>query len=324
MAFIYPSYLEAYQNGKLDKVINNLLEMLKSCILCPRNCKVDRSKDKKGICRTGLRAKVYSFMAHHGEEPPVSGAKGSGTIFFSNCNMNCCYCQNYEFSQEGRGREVESQELAKFMLELQSLGCHNLNLVSPTHVLPQILEALKIAIQSGLNIPLVYNTGGYDSQEVIKLLDGIVDIYLPDMRYADAEYSLEYSGVKDYPKVNQGAVIEMHRQVGIAQIDDAGIMKRGLIIRHLVLPNSTSGTDKIMQFIAKELSLETYISLMSQYLPYYKAAGLKDINRRLTLSEYEAAKKIMDKYGLHNGWVQESFGQEKFAGVNIKSVLKNK
>jgi putative pyruvate formate lyase activating enzyme len=262
-------------------------------------------------------------MAHQGEEPAISGVRGSGTIFFSNCNMCCVYCQNYEFSQEGRGREVEPEELAKFMLELQAMGCHNINLVTPTHVLPQILISLKIAILGGLNIPLVYNTSGYELPEIIRLLDGIIDIYLPDMRYADEASAVKLSNAPNYPEYNREAVKEMFRQAEPAQLDEEGIIKRGIIIRHLVLPNNISGTEKIMKFIAEELSVDTHISLMSQYLPYHKAAEFQEINRRLKLKEYEEAKEIMEKYGLSRGWVQESFGSERFAGVNIKSVLKN-
>jgi len=315
-----PVYLEAFQNGNLDKAIEKLYKMLESCAICPRKCKVNRLNDKQGFCKTGLRPKVYSYMAHQGEEPAISGSGGSGTIFFSNCNMGCVYCQNYEFSQIGQGREVEPEDLAKFMLELESMGCHNVNLVTPTHVLPQILKALKIAISGGLNLPLVYNTSAYELPEIIQLLDGIVDIYLPDMRYSDEDSAVKFSNAPGYPKYNRQAVKEMFRQVGTAQMDEKGIIKRGIIIRHLVLPNKSSGTEKIMRFIAEELSTDTYISLMSQYLPYHKAEEFQGINRRLKLREYEEAKEIMDKYGLSNGWVQESFGLERFAGVNIKSM----
>ena len=308
-----PVYLESFQNGILDKVIDKLFASLKSCAICPRKCKVNRLNNEQGFCKTGLKPKVYSYMSHHGEEPAISGSRGSGTIFFSNCNMGCVYCQNYEFSQAGAGREVSFEEVAEFMLELQEMGCHNINLVTPTHILPQILKSLKIAISGGLHIPLVYNTSGYDLAETIKLLDGIIDIYLPDMRYADNEQALKFSCAADYPKNNQESVKEMFRQVGV----------EGLIIRHLVLPNKVSGTEKIMKFISEELSPETYISLMSQYLPYHKAAEFEEISRRLKLSEYGEAQKIMEKYGLHNGWVQEAFGSERFAGVNIKSVLKD-
>lgn len=308
--------------SKLNNIIDIAFAMLESCSLCPRRCKVNRLKNQTGFCKTGLLPKVCTFQPHHGEEPAISGTLGSGTIFFSHCNMSCVYCQNYEFSQLGQGREVEFSELAQFMLELQKMGCHNINLVTPTHVLPQILKALSITVNQGLKIPIVYNTSGYELAEIIKLLDGIVDIYLADMRYADNEMAVKYSCAPDYPKYNQEAVKEMQAQVGIAQMDNAGIIKRGLIIRHLVLPNNISGTEKIMRFIAQEISTDTYISLMSQYLPYYKASQFKEISRRLTKEEYEEAKKIMEKYGLTNGWVQESYGQERFAGVNIKPALK--
>jgi putative pyruvate formate lyase activating enzyme len=262
-------------------------------------------------------------MPHHGEEPPISGTRGSGTIFFSGCNMACAYCQNYEFSQLDEGKEVELQELAHFMLQLQDMGCHNINLVTPTHVMPQILKALGIAIPKGLKIPIVYNTGGYEFSEMIKLLNGIVDIYLVDMRYADEDMAIKYSSANGYPEFNQAALKEMQRQVGVAQIDPDGLIKKGVIIRHLVLPDNISGTDKIMKFIASELSKDTYISLMSQYLPCYKADTLKDISRRITYQEYEDAKASMDKYGLYNGWTQDGHGLERLAGTNIKPILKN-
>ena len=320
---IRPAYLKSYQDGRLDDAIAQSYKLLNPCSLCPRKCAVNRLNNQKGFCKTGLEPVVYSFMSHHGEEPPISGVSGSGTIFFSNCNMACVYCQNYEFSQEGRGKEVSPQILAGYMIELEKMNCHNINLVTPTHIVPQILQALKIAVKEGLNIPLVYNTGGYESIEVIKLLDGIVDIYLVDMRYSDNESALKYSSAKDYPKYNMEAIKEMRSQAESDIIDKEGIIRRGLIIRHLVLPNNASGTDKVMRFISEELSKDTLISLMSQYLPYHKAGEFKEISRRLTHKEYDDAKKIMEKYGLHGGWIQESFGLERFAGVNIKSVLKN-
>ena len=317
---MYPSYLESYNNGHLDNLIERAYKMLESCYICPRRCGVNRLKNELGFCKTGLKARLCSYMPHHGEEPPLSGTQGSGAIFFSFCNMSCVYCQNYEFSQAGGGREVDFQELAQFMLELQKMGCHNINLVTPTHVMPQILKALKSAISGGLNLPLVYNTGGYELAQIIKLLEGIVDIYLPDMRYADSNTAIKYSCAPEYPQYNQSAVKEMHRQVGIAKINNEGIIKRGLIIRHLVLPNNISGTKKIMHFIHDEISPDTYISLMSQYAPYYKASQLKEISRRISLDEYEEAKSIMEKYGLRNGWTQESYGLERFAGIHIKKI----
>ncbi|MDD5079256.1 MAG: radical SAM protein [Candidatus Omnitrophica bacterium] len=320
-----PAYLEAYNNGTLDRAIAQTRKILSSCAICPRKCRVNRLKDQKGFCKTGEKARVYSFMAHHGEEPPVSGKRGSGTIFFSFCNMACVYCQNFEFSQQGgEGKEVTSEELANIMLELQGFGCHNINLVSPTHVMPQILQALKSAIKSGLNIPLVYNSGGYELAEIIRLMDGLIDIYLPDMRYADNETAKKYSSANDYPEYNRQAVKEMHRQSGTAEINGSGIMTKGLIIRHLVLPGDISGTDKIMKFISEELSPETYISLMSQYFPCYKSGDFPELSRKISLEEYESAQTIMEKYGLHNGWIQESGGLDRFAGINIKPNLKTR
>ena len=313
-----PLSLESYSSGRLNKIADAAFKLLESCCICPRKCKVNRIKGELGFCKTGPRPRICSFMPHHGEEPPISGGEGSGTIFFSHCNMACVYCQNYEFSQLGQGREVDFAQIAQFMLELQNLGCHNINFVTPTHIMPQILKALTLAIPKGLKIPLVYNTGGYELPQIIKLLSRIVDIYLADMRYADSKVALEYSNAPDYPKYNQAAVKEMQRQVGVAKIDSSGIIERGLVIRHLVLPNQISGTEKIMRFISKEISQDTYISLMSQYLPYYKAGEFKAISRRLKSQEYEEAKQIMEKYGLSNGWIQESYGLERFAGVHIK------
>jgi putative pyruvate formate lyase activating enzyme len=235
--------------------------------------------------------------------------------------MQCVYCQNYHFSQQPGGKEVGEEELARMMLTLQEKGCHNINLVTPTHQIPQIIAALNIAASSGLKVPIVYNTSGYELAEVIKLLDGIVDIYLADLRYGDEPSGARYSKAKDYPKYSQSALIEMQRQVGVAKISDEGIMERGLIVRHLVLPNGLSGTQKAMRFIAEELSPDTFISLMSQYLPVYKAAEFKELNRRITLKEYKDAQKSMGKYGLSNGWVQEARGLEKLAGIHLKPNL---
>lgn len=316
----YPSYLQAHKSGKLQEITGQLFSSLESCQICPRRCKVNRLDNKTGFCKTGKLPKVYSFMRHYGEEPPISGTAGSGTIFFSHCNMGCIYCQNYEFSQMGKGKEYSFEELAEIMLKLQADGCHNINLVTPTHVLPQILKSLNLAISSGLNIPLVYNTSGYELAEVIKLLEGIVDIYLSDSRYGDDLSAEELSHAAGYVKLNQKALLEMHRQAGTVQFTESGLIKKGLIIRHLVMPNQVSGTEEIMKFIAGELSDETYISLMSQYLPYYKAQGNLKINRRIKFKEYEEAKKILERYHLFNGWIQESYGRERFAGVNIKPV----
>ena len=319
---MYPSYLDAYENGKLTKNAEEAFKLLESCVICPRKCRINRLNGQKGFCKTGLKARVYSFLAHHGEEPPISAKFGSGTIFFAGCNMACVYCQNYEFSQEEYpAKEVDSRELANIMLKLQNANCHNINLVTPTHCLPQILKALLIAVGSGLKIPLVYNTSGYELPEMIKLLEGIVDIYLPDMRYSDNDMAAKYSSAPNYPEYNQKALKEMQRQVGVARINKSGIIEKGVIIRHLVLPENISGTERTMKFIAQELSPETYISLMSQYMPCYKSKEFPELTRRINLSEYVQAQETMHKLGLHNGWTQESHGLDRFAGTNIKPAL---
>ncbi len=291
---------------ELQERIEKAYQLLENCRVCPRECGVNRLKnDKLGFCRSGLNPVVSSASPHHGEEPPLSGTRGSGTIFFANCNMRCLYCQNYPISQMGTGVERTPGELACQMTWLQEQGCHNLNLVTPTHFMPQILRALGIARERGFNLPIVYNTSGYESLEALRLLEGIVDIYMPDMRYADPSVALKYSIAPKYPEINRAAVREMYRQVGNLQLDDKGIAKRGLIVRHLVLPNGLSGTEAIMKFLAEEISKDVYISLMSQYFPAFKAVDVKEINRRLTADEYEAAYQSMQKYGLENGWVQE-------------------
>ena len=291
---------------ELHERIEAAYKLLEACRVCPRECGVNRLKnDKLGFCRSGLNPVISSASPHHGEEPPLSGTKGSGTIFFTNCNLRCLYCQNYPISQLGNGAERTPGELACQMLWLQEQGCHNLNLVTPTHFMPQILKALGIARDRGFNLPIVYNTSGYEAVESLRLLDGIVDIYLPDMRYSDDKAALKYSIAPHYPEINRAAVKEMYRQVGNLAFDENGIAKRGIIIRHLVLPNGLSGTESIMKFLAEEISRDVYISLMSQYFPAYKANEHKELSRRTTADEYKDACRIMEKYGLENGWVQE-------------------
>lgn len=314
----YPSYRDAFNTKTLHQRSLAAWKLLEHCVICPRKCGINRLKDKKGFCRTGKHAVVCSAFSHYGEEPALSGTKGSGAIFFSNCNLKCVYCQNYSFSQLEEGREVSIEELAGQMLSLQKAGCHNINLITPTHVMPQILKALLLAIDGGLHIPLVYNTSGYELPDIIRLLDGIVDIYLADMRYANESDAAKYSSVPHYPEFNQASVQEMHRQVGVAQINDEEIMTKGLIIRHLVLPEDIAGTEAIFAFIAKEVSKQTYISLMSQYLPTFEAHQHPPLDRRISLQEYEAAVALLKKYGLENGWIQESRGLKRFAGTNIK------
>lgn len=278
---------------------------LLECRLCPRGCGVNRLAGETGFCHAEAAAKVASYNVHRGEEPPLSGVRGSGTIFFSYCTLHCVYCQNYPISQLGEGNEATAEKLAGMMLKLEQKGCHNINLVTPTQYVPQILEALALAVEQELNLPIVYNTSGYESTDALELLDGVVDIYLTDMRYADSAPARLYSAAADYPQINRTAVREMYRQVGDLVLDNNGIAARGLIVRHLVLPGNLAGTERTMEFIAEEISYDTYVSLMSQYFPAYKAVGKPLLDRRITTAEYAAAQDIMETYGLINGWIQD-------------------
>lgn len=283
-------------------------KLLNPCRVCPRECGVNRdsrtnlesylNQDSPGFCQMGAKPKISSTHAHFGEESCLVGTGGSGTIFFSSCNLSCVYCQNYEISQLRIGEEVEIEDLAGMMISLQKLGCHNINFVSPTIWVPQILRALPIALKKGLNLPLVYNSGGYDSIETLKLLDGVIDIYMPDMKYSDSEIAQKYSLVPNYWEVVQKAVKEMHRQVGDLVINNQGLAVRGLLIRHLVLPEGLGGTEKVMKFIAS-LSKNSYVNIMDQYYPSNKAEQYPEINRRITPEEYHKAIEIAKKYGLH-------------------------
>jgi len=294
-----PAYLRLLRTGELEKRVRIAYQHLEDCDLCARYCHVNRRETTRGtVCRTGERAVVNSYGPHHGEEDPLRGWRGSGTIFFSWCNLRCVYCQNWEISWKGMGREVEPEELAAMMLELQTMGCHNINFVSPSHVVAQILAAVHIAARQGLRLPLVYNTGGYDSLEALTLLDGVIDIYMPDMKYGDPQVARKYSHVRNYPEVNRAAVKEMHRQVGDLVLDENGIALRGLLVRHLILPNNLAGTDEVLRFIAEELSPNTYINLMAQYHPCYRADEYPLLNRPITTDEYREALRLAEKYGL--------------------------
>lgn len=292
--------------SELLKRIEAAYALMEECKLCPRECGVNRLRnDKLGFCSSGIDAVVSSCAPHHGEEPPLSGTKGSGTIFFANCNLRCVYCQNYPISQLGHGVKRTPGELACQMLWLQEQGCHNLNLVTPTHFVPQILKALAVARERGFRLPVVYNSSGYDSVKTLKLLEGVVDIYLPDMRYSDNDAANRFSLAQGYLEVNRAAVQEMYRQVGNLVMDGDGIAKRGLVVRHLVLPNCISGTEEVMRFLSEEISKDVYVSLMSQYFPTYRAAEFKELSRRITPKEYEEAYLSMESHGLRNGWLQE-------------------
>jgi putative pyruvate formate lyase activating enzyme len=292
-------YLKLLRSGDLGERVRQAFRQLENCDLCARYCHVNRRLTIEGaVCRTGEHAVVHSFGPHHGEEDVLRGWNGSGTIFFSWCNLRCVFCQNWEISQKGVGRAVEPKEIAAMMLDLQERGCHNINLVSPSHVVAQILAAVEIAATKGLALPLVYNTGGYDSLEALALLDGIIDIYMPDMKYGDSSIARQHSKVRNYVEVNRKAVKEMHRQVGDLALDERGLARRGLLIRHLVLPGNLAGTDRVMDFIAHEISLNTYLNVMDQYRPCYRADEYPQLDHPVSAAEYRAALAIVDRHRL--------------------------
>ncbi len=295
-----PAYLRLLENGELHKRVYEAYQRLERCELCAMKCRVNRKVSKQGSCRTGELARLSSYGPHMGEEAALRGWRGSGTVFFAGCNLRCQYCQNYDISQMNAGEEVEPQELATAFLDLQKYGCHNINLVSPSHVIPQILAAVEMAAFGGLRLPLVYNTGGYDSVEALQLLDGVIDIYMPDMKYSSPQVARRYSRVINYPRVNQDAVREMHRQVGDLQIGVDGLAHRGLLVRHLVLPHGLAGTKEIMRFLAEEISPDTYVNIMDQYHPALNAHLFASLNRPITLEEHHDAIEMAKEAGLRN------------------------
>jgi len=282
----------------LEEKARKARQYLKSCTLCPRECRVNRLQGQRGFCKVGERAIVSSVGPHFGEEAPLVGRQGSGTIFFSGCNLGCLFCQNYDISHLLHGREISEEELADQMLYVQSLGCHNVNLVTPTHVVPQILGALALARHQGLDLPIVYNCGGYESLETLRVLDGVIQIYMPDFKYGDNAVAKKYSGAEDYFDRAREALSEMHRQVGDLVLDERGIAQRGLLIRHLVLPGGLAGTEKVMEFIAQELSPNSYVNVMAQYYPQYRANEFPELDRRITGQEYQRAVEIAGEKGL--------------------------
>lgn len=296
---ITPGYVSLLQSGELSERVRSAWTHLSDCALCPHRCHVDRRRTTAGaVCRTGERAVVASVHPHFGEEAPLVGRHGSGTIFFTFCNLRCQFCQNHEISQEGEGHEVTPRQLAAMMLHLQELGCHNVNLVTPSHVVPQILAALLLGAEQGLCIPLVYNTGGYDGLESLRLLDGVVDIYMPDMKYAYDAQARTHSKIRGYCAANRAAVKEMHRQVGDLVVDEAGVAQRGLLVRHLVMPNDVAGTLAVMRFLASEISPRTYVNIMGQYRPAYRAHATGGIDRVIRAAEYERALRAAKDAGL--------------------------
>ncbi|NIR53018.1 radical SAM protein [candidate division KSB1 bacterium] len=293
-----PAYLKTFESGEFEERVHRALTLLESCTVCPRDCKVDRLRDDYAVCRTGRYAVVSSYFPHFGEEDCLRGWKGSGTIFFSNCNLKCVFCQNHDISQQARDRGVQPDRLAEMMLELQNRGCHNINFVTPEHVVPEILEALLIAIGNGLRLPIVYNTSAYDSLDSIHLMDGVVDIYMPDFKFWDPAKAKRYLKAEDYPEIARRVIKVMYRQVGDLLLDESGLAQRGLLLRHLVMPEDLEGTRRIMHWIATELSPTTYVNVMSQYHPAYKTDRYPEINRSLRSAEFRQAVKIAGEQGL--------------------------
>jgi len=292
-----PSYIDAYIAGMLHERAGVAAERLEDCDLCPRKCHANRTNGDLGTCKTGRHAKVASYAPHFGEEAPLVGTHGSGTIFFTNCNLGCSFCQNYDISHEGFGVEITNAHLARIMLNLQHLGCHNINFVTPSHVIPHILSSLILAVKNGLSIPLVYNTSGYDDPDTLRLLDGIVDIYMPDFKFWDPEVAKQTCNAPDYPDCARRSIKEMHRQVGDLQIVN-GKAVRGLLIRHLVLPNNLAGTREIMNFIGKEISASTYVNVMDQYRPCGQALDSDIMDRGISREEYMEALRAARGAGL--------------------------
>lgn len=291
---------EKLSRKELSDKVEQALSLLEECRLCPRRCGVNRLEGRPGICRSGRNALVSSYGPHFGEESVLVGRRGSGTIFFANCNLECVFCQNYDISHDGDGREVSPEKLGKIMLDLQNKGCHNINLVSPTHFVPQITEALITAADGGLKVPLVYNSGGYDNPELLQILDGVVDIYMPDIKFGEDAAGEKYLGVKDYFSTARLAVREMHRQVGDMEVDDKGIARRGLLVRHLVLPDNLARSDLVLRFVAGEVSKDTYINIMDQYYPAHLAFRYEGLNRRITQKEYREVLSLARGLGLKN------------------------
>ncbi|HEX8960461.1 MAG TPA: radical SAM protein [Geobacteraceae bacterium] len=298
-------YLDLYNSGELLARVKAAYGRLRSCDLCPHECRVDRLAGETGVCRVGWRPRIASANVHRGEEPPISGSRGSGTIFLSNCSLSCRFCQNFPISQLGNGTDITTRELAGRMVRLQEQGVHNINFVTPGHFLPQILAALYLAIPQGFCLPIVWNSSGYEKVDALRLLDGVVDIFLPDMKYAGEAEAVRFSSAPGYREANRAAVAEMLCQVGHLQVDDEGIAQRGLIIRHLVLPEGGAGSRETLAWIGENLGRETHISLMKQFFPAHQALETSGLHRKLSDEEYEEAVEALEEFGLENGWVQE-------------------
>ncbi len=301
MAFI-PSYITLYEKGELSRRVQLLNEFLSECRLCPRECRVNRLKGEVGYCRAGSELEISSAFPHFGEEPPLVGYHGSGTIFLTHCNLRCIFCQNYDITHLGRGERITPADMARSMLWLQEMGCHNINFVTPTHYVPQIVASLADATEMGLRVPIVYNCSGYESTEVIRFLDGIVDIYMPDVKFMNEEHSKKFSNAPDYPEVIKKVLMEMHRQVGDLKTNFKGIAERGLLIRHLVMPNGVASSEAVLKFIAEEISVHSYVNIMDQYRPEYRAYEYPEINCRITHTEYLEVVQIAKSFRLYRGF----------------------
>ena len=289
----------------MENNIKKLYQLMEKCSLCPRNCGVNRLKGETGACRTAKDFKVASINLHFGEEPPISGEKGSGTIFFTNCNLACVFCQNYPISQLGNGNSITSEKLADKMIDLQNKGANNINLVTPTHVYPMVAETIFIAKQKGLKIPILSNCGGYESKQVLELMEPFIDIYMPDMKYSSNEKAKKYSKIINYVENNRTAIKEMYRQKGILKFDDNGLATKGILIRHLVLPNNIAGSKQTFEFVANEISADTYMSVMAQYHTANISHTIEELNRKVSQEEYDKVLEDFDNAGLYNGWLQE-------------------
>lgn len=307
-SLVAPGYLQLARSGELARRAGEAKEMLERCRLCPRGCGVNRLEGEKGACRVGRTASVASANLHFGEEPPISGTRGSGTIFFCGCNLRCRFCQNYPLSQLGHGRPAPPAELARMMVRLQERGAHNINLVTPSHVVPQFLEGLALAAEAGLAIPIVYNSSGYEGMEALRLLDGAVDIYMPDIKYALRDHAARCSEAADYWEHVRPAVEEMFRQVGPLAVGGEGVGVRGLLIRHLVLPGGLASSERVFEFVATRLSREVPVNLMSQYFPAHLAVGDPLLGRRITREEFSQAEGALHRFGLEAGWIQRMEG----------------
>ncbi|HUV57008.1 MAG TPA: radical SAM protein [Dehalococcoidales bacterium] len=311
-----PKYIALYRSGELERRAERLEARLASCDICPRRCEVNRLEGELGFCHSGRLPIVSSFCAHHGEEPALSGSRGSGTVFLGNCNMRCVYCQNYQISQnweKQRANEIDCHSLAEHMLYLQDeLGCHNINLVSPSHFVPQLVRVVLEAVPTGLKLPLVYNTNSYDAIETLRELDGIVDIYLPDLRYASDDRANRFSQAPDYVAQARQAIKEMYRQVGELVVDEFGVAQRGVIVRHLILPNGLAGSKESLGWLAREVSPRVTVSIMSQYHPMHRANQFPLLARPVSLAEYEEVRRVMEGVGLENGWIQEMGAQKVY------------